>query len=171
MTEKKNILVRTLEELTVVVDRLIATGRTDAKIHFGATLLLEPEAWVQLERLTTDHPSSQPKENSDGEARSSPSETPEAEVVSYSADALGEQEHRGFHYKVTPSGAGFKAHVHQGCAGWFEPFDIDFPTIGDAHEHAVGYIDGVIEQAEREAAKIKAASVATSDSDHDTYST
>ncbi len=152
MTEKKNIRVSTLEELTVIVDRLIATGRTDAKIHFDGHLLLEPKAWDQLERLTHEHPAAQ-------------------EIVSYSADALGEQKHRDLTYKVTPSGVGFRAHVHQGCAGWFEPFDIDFPTIGDAHEHATGYIDGVLEQAEKAAAKTKAARAESSDPEHNTYST
>jgi len=140
---KQNIIVTSLAQLRSVVDGLIATGRTDMKINFSAEMLLEEDAWKELERLTEHHPASKPVE--------------EEEVVSYTADALDPQTWRGIPYIISPvAGGRYRMAVDQGCAGLMEPFDTDFADIGEADEHARGYIDGVIERAEREAARIKA---------------
>jgi len=127
--KKEDRTVNTLEELTDLVDMLIETGRRDVTIHFGMLLLVEEQAYVQLERLAFEHPHTKDAE----------------EVVSYSSDALDEQEYRFIPYKVVRGSAGFKALVHTGCGGWVEPFDTDFPDIGEADEHARGYIDGVLD--------------------------
>jgi hypothetical protein len=127
MTDRPEILVHTLDELEAVVSSLIAAG-SFAKLIFGQSLLLEPRAWDILERLTTEHPNAQPPE----------------EIVSYAEGDLEEKFYRGFTYKVTEDGEGFHAHVHQGCAGWWEPWNCTFQTLDDADLHARAHIDQAI---------------------------
>lgn len=129
MTEKKeDRTVNTMKELTTLVDHLIETGRRDVTIHFGMGLLVQEEAYTQLERLAFEHPHTKDAE----------------EVVSYSNDTLDEQEYRDVTYKVAHSPEGFKALIKM--CGWIEPFDIDFPDISDADEHARGYIDSMFDE-------------------------
>ena len=148
--DKPIIHVGDLAGLKTVVDRLIATGTT-AELKFSPEMLLDERAWQQLERLTTEHPDAKVKE-----------------VVSYAEGALEDQEHRGITYKVVERAGRFEAHVHQGCAGWFQPWDFDFESIADADQHATAYIDQMIADAEEAGRAAKAKAQAE---DYDTFST
>jgi len=155
---KKDVVISTIEELEVIAERCIASGRTDIKLHLDPTLLADDRAWAILEKISKDHPKSQPQPGaSDGEAHpeaETEAQAPsEAEVVTYCESHT--KEHRSIPYKVTATGDGYRVHVHQGCAGWMEPWDCPFSTPEDADAHGVSYIDGIIAQAEEAAAQIK----------------
>ena len=133
-----------------VVDELVRTGDTNVRLDFSPALLLDPKVYDILGRIVTHHPRSQP--NAQPPHDETQAQT-QAEVISYAVGSLGEQKHRGFPYQVFESAEGFRVKVHQGCAGWEEPFDCAFTTLAEADETGIAYIDHIILQAERSAKK------------------
>ncbi len=151
---KRRIYIANIDELETSVDEVVRTGDTNVELTFSPALLLDPKAYDILGRIVTDHPRSQPNAQSSripSQPEAEAETQAEAEVISYVEGSLEEQTHRGFSYQVFESAEGYRVKVHQGCAGWAEPFDCAFKTIGEADETGTGYIDHIILQAEKSA--------------------
>ncbi len=144
----RQVFVQTMEELEHIVDELVASGETAVQLQLSPDLLLDPAVYDILGKIVTDHPRSKPDDQTSPKAETQAEA--EAEVVSYSENALAEQTYRGIAYQVFRAPDGFRVKVHQGCAGWLEPWDCPFEDIVAADDHGRVYIDSVIQEAENQ---------------------
>lgn len=124
--EKKDVRISTIQELRVIVERLVATGRTDLKLHFDQSIMAEDEFYEIMGLLVEKHPESS---------------MPASEVVSYSEENFGMQEHRGCPFRVEPFEDGFRVLRFTPCGSQIPSFDITFQTPDEAEAHAKSEID------------------------------
>lgn len=129
--EKKTVMISTIQELRVIVERIVETGRTDLKLSFDQSLLAEDEFYEIMGMITEKHPGVQ--------------RTPPAEVVSYSAENFGKQVYRDQVFQVEPFEEGYRVLRFTPCGDQIPTFDITFQTPDEAEAHAKSEIDLTLE--------------------------